>query len=472
MSSSVSNPAGAAGGGLYQRLAAVVGAAQVLRTAQDMAPYCSDLLGAHHGRPHCVVRPGSTAEAAAVVAACAAAGAPVVACGGNTGFCGGSIPDDSGTQVVVALSRMNRIRAIDTVGDSIAVDAGCVLAQVREHAAAHGRLLPLSHGGEGTSQIGGNLATNAGGLNVLRYGMARELVLGLEVVLADGRVLDMMRALRKDNTGYDLKQLFIGSEGTLGLITGAVLKLFPLPARRETALAAVADPGKAVELLAHARAALGARIAAFELVPRSGMALYLEFDRGAADPFDAPHPWYVLIELEGEGLAAALEAALRSGLVSDAIIAQSEAQRASLWRVREGLAMAQVADPSNLKNDTAVPIAAIDAFIARASLAAERAVPGVRPIPFGHVGDGNIHFNLSRPPDMAPARFIERWPDLVAAIEAVALALGGSISAEHGIGRAKRAALQSARPAVELEMMRTVKRALDPHGLMNPGKVL
>ncbi len=457
---------------LYQRLAAVVGAAQVLRAAPDVAPYSVDLLGVHRGRPLCVVRPGSPAEVAAVVATCVAAGAPVVACGGNTGFCGGSIPDDSGTQVVVALARMNRIRTIDTVGNSIAVDAGCVLAQVRDHAAAHGRLLPLSHGGEGSSQIGGNLATNAGGLNVLRYGMARELVLGLEVVLADGRVLDMMRALRKDNAGYDLKQLFIGSEGTLGLITGAVLKLFPLPARRETALAAVAEPGKAVELLVHARAVLGARIAAFELVPRSGMALYLEFERGAADPFDAPHPWYVLIELEGEGLAAALEAALGAGLVRDAIVAHSEAQRASLWRMREGLALAQVADPSNLKNDTAVPIGAIETFIARASRAADRAVPGVRPIPFGHVGDGNIHFNLSRPADMAPARFIERWPELVAAIEAVALALGGSVSAEHGIGRAKREALRHARSAVELEMMCSVKRALDPRGLMNPGKLL
>ena len=451
---------------------AAVGEAQVLRTAQELAPYCRDLLGVYHGRPRCVVRPASTAEVAAVIVACAAAGAPLVACGGNTGFCGGSIPDESGTQVVVALSRMNRIRAIDTAGDSIAVDAGCVLAQVRDHAAAHGRLLPLSHGGEGSSQIGGNLATNAGGLNVLRYGMARELVLGLEVVLADGRVLDMMRALRKDNTGYDLKQLFIGSEGTLGIITGAVLKLFALPARRETALVAVPDPDKAVQLLAYARSALGDRIAAFELVPRSGMGLYLEFDRGAADPFATHHPWYVLIELEGEGLASALEAPLQSGLVSDAAVAHSESQRASLWRMREGLAMAQVADPSNLKNDTSVPIAAIGAFIARASVEVERVVSGVRPIPFGHIGDGNIHFNLSRPLDMAPARFIERWPDLVAAVESVALVLGGSISAEHGIGRAKREALRHARSAVELEMMRALKRALDPQGLMNPGKLL
>ena len=407
-----------------------------------------------------------------MVSACAAAGVPVVASGGNTGFCGGSIPDQSGTQVVVALSRMNRIRSIDTGGDSIALDAGCILATAREHAAAHGRLLPLSHGGEGSSQIGGNLATNAGGLNVLRYGMARELVLGLEVVLADGRVLDMMRALRKDNTGYDLKQLFVGSEGTLGIITGAVLKLFPVPAQRETALAAIADASKAVQLLAHARSTLGARIAAFELIPRSGLELVLEFDRSAADPFGRPYPWYVLVEQEGEGLGNALEAALQAGLIVDAAVAHSEAQRSALWRMRENLAVAQVSDRSNLKNDTSVPIMAIPEFIARATAEVQQVAPGARPIPFGHVGDGNIHFNLSRPAEMEPALFIERWPALVAAVEGVALALGGSISAEHGIGRAKREALVRARSVTELETMRALKAALDPRGLLNPGKLL
>ena len=250
------------------------------------------------------------------------------------------------------------------------------------------------------------------------------------------------------------------------------MKLFPLPARQETALVAVASPEKAVQLLALARDALGGRIAAFELVPRSGIELYLEFDRVAVEPFSGPHPWQVLIELEGEGLAGALEAFLNAGVVVDAVLAQSEAQRAGLWRLREGLAMAQVADPSNLKNDTSVPIAAIGEFIARASAASEQAVPGVRPIPFGHLGDGNIHFNLSRPREMAPARFIEHWPALVAMVETLALSLGGSISAEHGIGRAKRESLRGARAAVELELMRTVKRTLDPRGLMNPGKLL
>ncbi len=419
-----------------------------------------------------MVRPGSTAEAAAVVAACAAAGVPMVASGGNTGFCGGSIPDASGTQVVIALSRMNRVRWIDADGYAIAVDAGCVLATARAQAQAVGRLLPLSHGGEGSSQVGGNLATNAGGLNVLRYGMARELVLGLEVVLADGRILDMMRALRKDNTGYDLKQLFVGAEGTLGLITGAVLKLFPLPARRETALAALADPARAVALLARTREALGETVCAFELVPRTGLELTLEFDRGARDPLPAPHPWYALIEVEGEGLGLALESALASGLVADAVVAQTEAQRLSLWRMRENLAMAQVADASNLKNDTSVPVAAIAAFIERASAAVAREVPGVRPIPFGHVGDGNIHFNLSRPSGMPPGQFVACWPRLVAAVEGAALALGGSISAEHGIGISKRGALRAARSTLELDLMRSLKQALDPRGLMNPGKLL
>ena len=472
MPNSTEKAAGAASAELYQRLIATVGAHNVLVDSYDLEPFCSDLLGVHRGRPRCLVRPASTAEAAAVLAACADAGVATVPCGGNTGFAGGAIADASGSQVVVSLARMNRIRAIDTIGNSITLDAGCVLAAAREHAVTHGRLLPLSHGGEGSSQIGGNLATNAGGLNVLRYGMARNLVLGLEVVLADGRVLDMMRALRKDNTGYNLAQLFVGSEGTLGLITGAVLKLYPLPARHETALVALPDPRAALALLTRARTNLGESIAAFELVPEAGMDLVREFDPAAPEFFATRHRWYALIECEGAGLTELLEAALVGGLVEDAILAQSEKERRALWRMREQLAMAQVADRSNLKNDTSVPISAIPEFILRAGEAVSRVVPGVCTIPFGHVGDGNIHFNLARPLAMAPADFVSRWPELVAAVERVAVALGGSISAEHGIGVSKRAALVRARSGVELDMMRALKRALDPRNLMNPGKLL
>ena len=464
--------AGAASAELYQRLIAAVGERNVLVDAEDLEPFCGDLLGIYRGRPRCVVRPATTAEAAAVLAACAYAGVAVVPCGGNTGFAGGAIADASGSQVVVSLVRMNRIRAIDTVGNSITLDAGCVLATAREHAATHGRLLPLSHGGEGSSQIGGNLATNAGGLNVLRYGMARNLVLGLEVVLADGRVLDMMRELRKDNTGYSLTQLFVGSEGTLGLITGAVLKLYPLPVLHETALVALPDPRAALALLTRARANLGESIDAFELVPEAGMDLVREFDPAAPEFFATRHRWYALIECEGAGLTGFLEVALAEGRLVDAVSAQSERERRALWRMREQLAMAQVADRSNLKNDTSVPISAIPDFIVCAGDAVSNVVPGVRTIPFGHVGDGNIHFNLARPLAMAPADFISRWPELTAAVERVAVALGGSISAEHGIGVSKRAALVRARSGVELDMMRALKRALDPRNLMNPGKLL
>ena len=444
----------------------------MLRDAHDLAPYTVDLLKVYGARPRFVVRPGNTEEVAAAVACCAEAGVAMVPFGGNTGFCGGSMAKGDHEQVIIALGRMNRIRWVDPAGDTIGVDAGCVLATARAAAEAQGRLLPLSHGGEGSSEIGGNLGTNAGGLNVLRYGMARELVLGLEVVLPDGRVLDMMRTLRKDNTGYDLKQLFVGTEGTLGIITGAVLKLFPLPRRRETAFVAVTSTEGAVELLGSIRAEVGSRMSAFELVPRRGLDLVLAFDAAARDPLESKHAWYVLMELEGEGLQPALEKVMAEGLVVDAVLAQSEAQRAALWRMRENLAVAQVAERSTLKNDTAVPIGAIPEFIRRASAAVETLAPGVRPVPFGHIGDGNIHFNMLKPEALAPDAFIALWPALVRAVEDVALALGGSVSAEHGIGQSKREALRRARSAVELDLMHAIKQALDPKGLMNPGKIL
>lgn len=462
------------------RIDAVLGAGGLLRAPEDLTGFGRDVIGLYQGRPAAVARPKTTGQVATVVRACRDAGVAVVPQGGNTGFCGGAVPDDSGSQVIVALAGLNRVRDFDLANDTITVQAGCTLAQVQAAAIDHDRQFPVSHGGEGSSQIGGNIATNAGGNAVLRHGNMREQVLGLEVVLPDGRVWDGLRGLRKDNTGYDLKQLFIGAEGTLGIVTAAVLRLQRRPGVQATALASVVNPADAVRLLRRLQGAVGETVTAFELIPRSGLDLHFAHSGTVHEPFAQPYNWQVLLEVDGAAaqadlpwnLEAALAAAIDNGLVLDAVIAQSARQAAALWRYREGLAVAQVEDLGNLKNDTSVPVGAIADFIDRAGAAAADIVPGVRPIPFGHIGDGNIHFNLSRPLTMAPDAFIAHWPALIEAVEETAVALGGSISAEHGLGQLKRDTIGRYKSATELELMRRLKRMLDPSDLMNPGKVL
>jgi len=462
---------------LLDRLRNVVGDAHVLTAAADVAPYCTDWRERYHGDAACVVRPASTTEVAAVVAACAAANVAIVPQGGNTGLCGGATPTRG--EVVVSLARLNRVRAIDPANNTLTVEAGCTLAAVHEAAAAAGRLFPLSLAAEGTATIGGNLSTNAGGVQVLRYGNARELCLGLEVVLPDGRVWEGLRGLRKDNTGYDMKHLFIGAEGTLGLITAAVLKLFSRPRRTATAWAAVVDPAAAVALLTRLRERIGGRVTAFELVSRPALDLVLKNIPGSRDPLAGRPPWQVLIELSDTmdfDLAAPLEGvlagAMEDGAVADAVVAQSEAQARALWALRENISEAQKIEGVSIKHDISLPVSRIAEFIERADAALAVAFPGVRIVCFGHVGDGNLHYNQSKPAAQENAAFVARTADVNRVVHDLVHGLGGSISAEHGLGQLKREEILRYKSATEMDMMRAVKRALDPRGLMNPGKVL
>ncbi len=462
---------------LPEALAAIVGAPHVLTAAADTAPYCTDWRGRYAGSALCVVRPGSTAEVAAVVKACAAAGVAVVPQGGNTGLCGGATPTRG--EVVVSLGRLNRIRAVDPANNTLTVEAGCTLAAVHEAAAGAGRLFPLSLAAEGTATIGGNLSTNAGGVQVLRYGNARELCLGLEVVLPDGAVWDGLRGLRKDNTGYDMKHLFIGAEGTLGLITAAVLKLFSRPRQTATAWAAVPDPAAAVALLTRLREHIGGRVTAFELVARPALDLVLKNIPGSRDPLAGRPQWQVLIELSDTmdfDLAAPLEAVLASALeqgeVADAVVAQSEAQVRALWALRENISEAQKVEGVSIKHDISLPVSRIAEFIGSADAALEAAFPGVRIVCFGHVGDGNLHYNQSKPAVQDNAAFVAQAAAVNRLVHDLVHELGGSISAEHGLGQLKREEILRHKSSTEMAMMRAVKRALDPQGLMNPGKVL
>ena len=464
---------------LLDQLRAAVGADHVLTDDADVAAYVVDWTGVHAGLARAVVRPGSTDEVAAVVAACHRAGAAIVPQGGNTGLVGGGVPDDSGEQVVLSLGRMRAVRDVDPVAGTITVDAGVVLAEVQAAAERVQRLFPMSLGSEGSCTIGGNLATNAGGTAVLRYGMTRELVLGLEVVLPDGRIWDGLRALRKDNTGYDLTQLFVGSEGTLGVITGAVLRLFPATPRHATAWVAVPSVDAAVSLLGTAQRHAGAHLSTFEIANRQALDLVLAHLPGASDPLAEPSEWYVLVELAGsaddDGLDEALEAivgrAVDDGLASDAAIAGSPARRSALWALREGISEAQKVEGATLKHDVTLPIADLAGWAAAIGPALAQVLPGVRPVTYGHVGDGNLHYNLSAPvggdDDLRAAA-----ADLSTAIYDSVAAAHGSISAEHGLGRTKAAAGASYKSAVEVDLMRAIKTALDPGGLMNPGVLL
>ncbi len=462
------------------RIKDAVGPTGFIADAADMAPYLREERGLYRGQAHLVARPRSTAEVAAVVRICAAAGLPIYPQGGNTGLCGGAVPDEDGRGIVLSLQRMNRVRALDAVNFTITVEAGVILAEVQRAASEADRLFPLSLGAEGTCQIGGNLSTNAGGIAVLRYGNMRELTLGLEVVLADGTVWDGLNGLRKDNTGYDLKQLFIGGEGTLGIITAATLKLFPRPRAIETAFLGLARVEDAMTLFASARAATGDQLTAFELVPRIGLDIAMAHIPNVADPLARPHAWYVLMELsssqEGRGLRQALDdllaQALEAGLVADGTIAESQAQATALWRIREGMVEAQKHVGGCIKHDVSVPVSKVADFIIEASGAVAAHDRGIRTIPFGHVGDGNIHFNLAQPLSSTPAAFIAETEALNRIVHDIATSHAGSISAEHGIGRLKRDELAHYKPAPALDLMRRIKHALDPGGIMNPGKVI
>ena len=414
-----------------------------------------------------------------MVGACSAAGVPMVPQGGNTGLCGGATPDASGEAVIIALGRLNKVRGADPLNRTLTVEAGCTLASVQEAAAAAGCLFPLSLASEGSCQIGGNLATNAGGVHVLRYGTTRDLVLGLEAVLPDGSLWNGLRALRKDNTGYDLKQLFIGSEGTLGIITAASLKLFPLPVAQATAWINVADPAAALVLLASAQSVFDARLTAFELVSEGALDLALRHIPGTRRP-TAVSAWYVLCELAAGCGQATLDSdleywlgdAIAKGIAADAVLAQSSSQSRSLWHLRESLSEAQKIEGISVKHDISVPVSAIPDFLARADSALVQAFPGVRIIAFGHVGDGNLHYNVSRPDPARNAELIDRQGEVHRLVHDIVHGLDGSISAEHGIGQLKRDEIRRYKSSIELALMRAVKAALDPRGVMNPGKVV
>lgn len=463
--------------GFLDKLAEIVGDAGIITDPADMAPYLEETRGLYEGASPAIVRPASTREVADLVRTCAQANVAMVPLGGNTGLCGGGVANG---EVIVSLARMNKVRAVDPFNYTMTVDAGCILANLQQVAADNDRLFPLSLGAEGSCQIGGNLSTNAGGTSVLRYGNARELALGLEVVLPDGQIWDGLTALRKDNTGYDLKQLFIGAEGTLGIITGAVMKLFPLPRERHTAFVAIDKVDSVLELLSRARRISADAVSTFELIPRIGLDLSLKHIPETIDPLADRHEWYALIEFEsgdaGSGLGDAMEgylaAALEDGLVVDAAIAQSEAQRQQLWFIREAMVLAQAPEGASIKNDISVPISQVPEFIRRADAATTARCPGVRPVAFGHIGDGNVHYNLQQPVGADDAAFLARWDELTEAVIDVVRDLGGSFSAEHGIGLLKVRELADFKSAVEMDLMRTVKNALDPKGLMNPGKVL
>jgi D-lactate dehydrogenase (cytochrome) len=461
---------------------ALLGPAGVLDDEASMAPFLVEWRGLYRSRASMVLLPASTEEAAAVVRLCTERGVGIVPQGGNTGLVGGGVARDTPEhpQVLLSARRMNAIRELDPDNYTITAEAGCVLASLQAAAAEADRFFPLSLASEGSCQLGGTLSTNAGGTNVLRYGTARELVLGLEVVLPDGRIFDGLRALRKDNAGYDLKQLFIGAEGTLGLITAATCKLYPRPHGVATAIVSVADPDTAIALHSRARLGLGDELIAFELISRPALAFVLEFLESAREPLDAPAPWYVLLEIATtrdqsaaeEELEEFLAECLDSGLVLTGVAARSGSQRDEFWALRHNVSDAQQLGGASIKNDISVPVSRVGEFIRLATERVEAALPGTRIVAFGHVGDGNIHFNLTQPPGMQAEDFLALWSTLTGEVNAVATALGGSFSAEHGIGLLKVPELKRFRGGVELDLMRTIKKALDPQGIMNPGKIL
>lgn len=461
-------------------LRALVGPLHCLDDATDMAPCLTDWRGRYRGRALAVVRPGDPGQVAQIVRLCLSAGVSIVPQGGNTSLCGGATPLMDGRCIVLNMSRLRQVREVDQANNTLTIEAGATLAEAQSAAAAVDRLFPLSLASEGSCEVGGVISTNAGGVHVLRYGNTRALVLGLEVVLPSGEIWSGLRGLRKDNTGYDLKQLFIGAEGTLGIITAATLKLFPRPRATATAWLAVESPAKAVEMLARLGEAVGDRVSAFELVGRQALDLVLQHIEGVRDPMSGCYPWYVLVELTDFGTQSALDALFEgvlagSGLMAcilDGVVATSEQQAADLWRLRESISEAQKREGFSIKHDVSVPVSAIPEFLERAGWALEQRYPGIRIVAFGHVGDGNLHYNQSRPLRDENAAFMACAEAVGEVVHEVVQALHGSISAEHGIGQLKRDLLARYKSPVEMGIMRDIKRMLDPLGLMNPGKVL
>jgi len=462
---------------LLARFAAIVGEKYAITDRQAQAPYLVEMRDMFQGRTPMVLRPASVAEVSQILRLADETATPLVPQGGNTGLVGGQIPFND--EIVLSLTRLNRIREVDSTSNTITCEAGVTLQRAREAAAAVDRLYPQLLPSEGTCTIGGNLATNAGGTAALAYGIARAHVLGIEVVLADGRILNDLNKLKKDNTGYDLKNLFIGAEGTLGVITAAVLRLVPRPRAVETAFAGLASPQAALDLLDIATQNSAGDVTSFELMPRSGIELVVRHAAGCRDPLGTPHPWYVLIELSSQrqsGLREVMEDILAQGLergfVTDATIADSLEQAKAFWRIREMFGEAQRHAGGSIKHDVSVPVAAVPAFLAEAAAAVAAVIPGARPMPFGHLGDGNIHYNVTQPVGADKADYLERWHEVNAAVFAVVKRYGGSISAEHGVGVLKRDLLPSVKDPVALDLMRSLKRLLDPKGILNPGKVL
>ncbi len=461
---------------------ALIGDAHVYTAegGEDLTAYIRDWRGKFHGDPLAILRPANTAEVQAIVKLAARTGVALVPQGGNTGMCGAAVPDNSGLQAVLNLGRLNRIRDIDPKNNTATVEAGCILQTLQEKAAEVNRLFPLSLGAEGSCQIGGNIATNAGGVQVLRYGNMRDLVLGLEVVLPNGEVLDILRGLRKDNTGYDLKHLFIGSEGTLGVITAATVKLYPAPSAKVVAFAGINSIGQAVQLLGGMRGQLGERFSAFELISNDSLSLVQNYFPDTPDLLNAPYPWYILMEAADGGdeqtlrdaMQDALMACLEAGDLLDVVLASNLAQAKTLWTVRENITHAQQMDGGNIKHDISLSISDIPAFVDDILLQLEHAFPGARPIVYGHLGDGNLHFNVAAPLSVEAKQWQLLTDDVNKVIHDAISARRGSISAEHGIGQLKRHELELYKTDIELSVMRQIKNALDPSGLMNPGKVI
>ncbi|CAB4326235.1 MULTISPECIES: FAD-binding oxidoreductase [unclassified Brucella] len=465
---------------LIERFAAIVGEKNALTAPEDIAAYLIEQRDLYHGRTPLVLRPGSTEEVAAIMKLATETRTPVVPQGGNTGLVGGQQPDESGAAIILSLGRMNRIRNLDTVGNLVTLEAGVILKNLQDAAEKAGRLFPLSLGAEGSCQIGGNLGSNAGGTAVLAYGNMRELCLGLEVVLPTGEILNDLRYVKKDNTGYDLKDIFVGSEGTLGVITAAVLKIFPQPKGKGVAYAGLRNPEDVLRLFQLATEHAGPSLTGFELMPRVGVEFTVRHVDGVRDPLESPHDWYVLIDISSSRseedarttLETILTEAFENDLIQDAAIAESVAQAQSFWKMREEMSWAQKPEGGSIKHDISVPVASIPAFIHEANAATLDMIPGARVVCFGHIGDGNLHYNVSQPVGADKEAFLARWHDLNHRVHTIVASYGGSISAEHGIGQLKREELAFFKQDIALDLMRRIKTAFDPAGIMNPGKVL